>query len=130
VSRLAYVDASALAKLILEEPASAAMARWHLESERIVTSRVGLVETRRAVARHAHDAVHLEFVLRSVETIELDGVIARAAGAIGPATLRTLDAIHVASAVALQPELDAFVTYDDRLAEAARAAGLTVIRPA
>jgi predicted nucleic acid-binding protein len=47
-----------------------------------------------------------------------------------PAALRTLDAIHLATAMALAPGLDAFVTYDDRLAEAARALGLPVIRPA
>ena len=50
--------------------------------------------------------------------------------AIGPPLLRTLDAIHLATALALVPDLDAFVTYDDRLAEAARALGLPVVRPA
>ena len=45
-------------------------------------------------------------------------------------TQRTLDAIHLATAIALGPELDAFVTYDDRLADAARAVGLPVVRPA
>jgi predicted nucleic acid-binding protein len=130
VTRLSYVDASALAKLVLDEPGSAEMTRWHVESERIVTSRVGIVETRRAAARHAHDAAHLEVVLRSIETLELDAAIAQAAGIVSPSTLRTLDAIHLASAVVLMPEIDAFVTYDDRLAEAAGAAGLPVVRPA
>jgi hypothetical protein len=49
---------------------------------------------------------------------------------IAPLSLRTLDAIHVASAVLLWPEVDSFVTYDDRLAGAARAVGLPVVRPA
>jgi len=130
VSRLAYMDTSAMAKLILDEPGSTAMARWYVESERIVTSRMGIVEMRRVAARHAHDVAHLEVVLRSVETFELDAPVARVAAAVAPAALRTLDAIHLASAIALLPEIDAFVTYDDRLADAARSAGLPVVRPA
>jgi uncharacterized protein len=49
---------------------------------------------------------------------------------VEPALVRTLDAIHLATAMALVPDLDAFVTYDDRMAEAARALGLPVVRPA
>lgn len=56
--------------------------------------------------------------------------IARSANSIGPLLLKALDAIHLATAQALGPELDAFVTYDDRLAEAARTLGLPVVRPA
>jgi hypothetical protein len=130
VTALAYVDTSALAKLVLDEPGSAEMTRWHVESERIITSRVGIVEMRRVAARHAHDAAHLDFVLRSVEIFELDASTAHIAGGVGPPVLRTLDAIHLATALRLAPELDAFVTYDDRLADAARAIGLPVIRPA
>lgn len=59
-----------------------------------------------------------------------DPAIARAAGDLAPFSLRTLDAIHLASALARGPELDAFLTYDDRLAEAARSLGLPVVRPA
>lgn len=130
MTTLAYVDASALAKLILDEADSPEMRRWYIESERVVTSRVGIVETMRAVGRQAHDPGHLEVILRSVETLEFDATFARAASVIEPPTLKTLDAIHLASAVALMPDLDAFVTYDDRLADAARALGLPVVRPA
>lgn len=130
MTSLAYVDASALAKLILDEAGTAEMRRWYVESERVVTSRVGIVETQRAVARQAYDAAHLEVILQSVEIVEFDAVIARTAGAVGPPTIKTLDAIHLASAMAMLPDLDAFVTYDDRLAHAARALGLPVVRPA
>lgn len=130
MTQLGYVDTSALARLVLVEPGSAEMARWHVESERLVTSRVGIVEMRRVAARHVHDAAHLEFVLRSVETFELDAAVAHVAASVGPSSLRTLDAIHLATALALAPELDAFVTFDDRLADAARALGLPVVRPA
>lgn len=127
---LAYVDASALAKLILDEPGSAAMRRWYVEAERVACSVVGLIETRRAVARRDGDRRNLDLVLRSVVGLALDAIVIQAAAALRPASLRTLDAIHVASALTVAAELDAFVTYDERLADAARAAGLSVIRPA
>jgi predicted nucleic acid-binding protein len=127
---VAYVDASALTKLALDEPGSDAMRRWYLEATRVICSRIGIAETRRAVTRREHDPAHLETVLGSVEVIDFDAAIAGHAGTIGPAALRTLDAIHLASAMAVMGELDAFVTYDDRQADAARAVGLPVVRPA
>ena len=130
MSGLTYVDASALVKLVVEEPESRAMHRWFVESTRVMTSRIGLIETLRASARRAHDPAHREQVIRDVEVIELNPAISTVAAALQPAVMRTLDAIHVASALALGPELDAFVTYDDRIAEAARAIGLPVVRPA
>lgn len=127
---LAYVDASALTKLILDEPGSPAMHRWYIEAERIASSVVGLIETRRAVARHHTTFEPLEALLRSVVKLEVDRIVAGLAATLEPATLRTLDAIHLASAMGLADQLDAFVTYDDRLALAARAVGLPVVRPA
>lgn len=127
---VAYVDASALTKLILDEPDSPTMRRWYVGNERVFCSRIGIVETRRAVGRSRHDPAHLDVILRSVEVVEFDPDIARQAAVIGPATLKTLDAIHLASAIRLGAAVDSFVTYDDRLAEAARAVGLPVVRPA
>jgi predicted nucleic acid-binding protein len=130
MTTLAYVDASALTKLILDEPDSGAMRRWYIESERVACSVIGIIETRRAVRRRDHDASHLETILRSVVSLDIDGVVATRAALAPPVTLRTLDAIHLASAQTLDSELDAFVTYDERLADAARAAGLPLVRPA
>lgn len=127
---VAYVDASALTKLVLDEPDSAAMRRWYVEADHVLCSRIGIVETRRAVGRQPHDTAHLDVIIRSVEVVEFDADIARQAAAIGPVSLRTLDAIHLASAVRLGAVMDAFVTYDDHLAVAAQSAGLPVIRPA
>ena len=127
---VAYVDASALTKLVLEEADSVAMRGWYVEHEHVLCSRVGIVETRRAVGRHPHDEAHLDVIIRSVDVVEFDIDIARQAATIAPLTLKTLDAIHLASAVRLGAVVDAFVTYDDRLATAARAAGLPVVRPA
>jgi predicted nucleic acid-binding protein len=124
-----YVDASALVKIVLDESGSPAMRRWYVDSDEVVTSIVGIIETRRAVGRSTFDAGHLESVLRSVVAVRLDTTTARSASAVGPATLRTLDAIHLATALGLGGDIDAFVTYDDRLADAARVVGLPVVRP-
>jgi uncharacterized protein len=130
VSGLTYADASALVKLVVEEPESWAMNRWFVESIRVLTSRIGVVETLRAADRRDHDPAHRDAVLRDVEIMEFDASIGRVAAEIAPSALRTLDAIHLATALALGRELDAFVTYDDRLAAAARNLGLPVVRPA
>lgn len=127
---LSYVDASALVKVIVDEAGSPAMRRWYIESDEVVTSVVGVIETRRAVRRSDFDVAHLEAVVRSVEAVELDASTARSASIVAPAALRTLDAIHLATALALGSDLDAFVTYDDRLADAARSLGLPVVQPA
>jgi predicted nucleic acid-binding protein len=125
-----YADASALVKLVVEEPESRAMNRWFTESDLVLTSRVGVVETIRASSRRVHDPAHRDVVLRDVQVIELDPAIAAVAASLQPTVVRTLDAIHIASALAVSGDLNAFVTYDDRMAEAARALGLPVVRPA
>jgi predicted nucleic acid-binding protein len=127
---VAYADASALVKLVVPEAESREMLRWYVEVDRVITSRIGVVETRRAAARFRHDADGLRFLLASVEVLELDARVADRAFSVAPALLRSLDAIHLASALELGTSLDAFVTYDDRLAAAARDAGLPVVRPA
>ena len=127
---LAYVDASALVKLIVDEAESGALLRWAIEIDRVVTSRIGIVETVRAASRREHDVTARSRVLDDVGVVEVDVSIAAVAATLASPALRTLDAIHLATALALGPEVDAFVTYDDRLAEAARAMGLPVVRPA
>jgi hypothetical protein len=130
LTAVAYADASALVKLALDEAESGALRRWFVEAERVATSLLGIVETQRAVRRRAHDPEHLQAVVRSIDVIGFDPDVARLAGDLQPSPLKTLDAIHLATALRLLPDLDAFVTYDDRLADAARALGLPVVRPA
>lgn len=129
MNKIAYVDASAMAKLVLEEPESPAMLRWYAESDQLISSRIGVIETRRATMRHVFDPAQLEIVLASITVVEIDAAIAQRAARVGPLGLRTLDAIHLATALAAG-DLSAFVTYDDRLADAARMLGLPVVRPA
>lgn len=130
MSAIAYADASALVKLILDEPDASPMRHWYVEHDRVATSRIGIIETHRAASRKSPDRAHLRAVLRSLEIVELRQRIAMDAAVIGPHALRTLDAIHLATALALGGDLDAFVTYDDRLADAARLLGLPVVQPA
>ena len=129
MTEFAYLDASAIVKLVIAEPGSDHMHRWYVEARRVITSRVGIIETVRAASRTRVDAPHLDRVLTDLEVVELDAATGGTAARAHPPTLRTLDAIHLATALALLPDLDAFVTYDDRLADAARAIGLPVVRP-
>jgi uncharacterized protein len=80
----------------------------------------------RAAAARVHRA---EEVLRSVALIDIDLATAARAGQVEPAALRSLDAIHLATAIDLAADLEAFVTYDQRLAAGARTAGLSVLSP-
>ena len=124
----AYLDASALVKLVSVEQESAGLMRFLGQFDEMTTSRVGLIETRRAAARLPATTQPVSLVPESVDTIELTPAIASVAATVGPTSLRTLDAIHLASALAVFA-VDAFVTYDARLAAAARAVGLTVAAP-
>ena len=123
-----YVDSSALVRLATDEPGAEAVSALISHDAEIMTSSVALVEVRRALGRIA-PGYDPDDVLDQCIVIALDaGVIARA-GVVGPPTLRSLDAIHVASALTVAADLDAFVTCDQRQASAAVAAGLPVQVP-
>ncbi len=122
-----YLDASAITKLVVDERGSAALERL-VAGKALATSRVAVVEVTKAVAR-ADPGADAWGVLSRMAFVELDADLARLAGASGGPSLRALDAIHVASALRLVQVIEAFVTYDDRQADAARAAGLAVVQP-
>jgi predicted nucleic acid-binding protein len=122
-----YLDASAITKLVVDEPQSAALERL-VVGKALATSRVAVVEVTKAVAR-ADPGADAWGVLSRMAFVEIDADLARLAGATGGPSLRALDAVHVASALRLVPEIAAFVTYDDRQADAARAAGFDVVAP-
>lgn len=127
-----YLDASALVKLVIEERETAALRRYLADAAHLYSSRVAATEVRRAVARQTErDAAgQAEAVLATLRFVELDDELSRAAGSLQPRTLRTLDAIHLASALAIADGLRAVVAYDVRLAAAARTALLKVVTPA
>ena len=130
-----YLDASALVKLATREAESGALRDYLQRFPSRITSRVAEVEVTRALARRGSEsqAIAGETIAQTLEgllIVELDPQVADIAGRVEPSTLRSLDAIHLASALSVSEELDSLVTYDRRLADAARAAGLTVEAPA
>jgi predicted nucleic acid-binding protein len=133
---IVYADASALVKLVRKETESRAL-RTYLAGADLVSSELVLTEVPRAVRRAAagDPSLPLELLLeRAGELIDalalrpLDRPLLLGAGALAEPGLRALDAIHVASAVDLDP-IEAFVTYDERQAAAARLAGLRTLAP-
>ncbi|HET7829282.1 MAG TPA: type II toxin-antitoxin system VapC family toxin [Candidatus Limnocylindrales bacterium] len=122
-----YLDASAITKLVVEEPETQAL-RSRVEGERLVTSRVAVVEVTKAASR-ASASADAQPILSRLAFVELDAELARLAATTGGTSLRSLDAIHVASAVRLGPEVVAFVTYDERQGAAAVAVGLPTEAP-
>lgn len=127
---MVYLDASAIVRIIADEPGRAATVAFLRDHETRVTSVVSTVEVPRAVARKRADAVlAAEAFLTDLVVVGLvSGIVSRAA-TLTPPALRTLDAIHLATALELGRELDAFVTYDTRLGDAARSMGLPVAAP-
>lgn len=126
-----YLDASAAVKLVVSEPESASLRRFVAGQVTHISSRVLAVELVRAVSRVGPASLdQAGSLLAVIEFVELDEGLAERAAGLEPVGLRSLDAIHLASALALGDELDAFVTYDARQADAARSLGLTVAAPA
>jgi len=125
-----YVDSSALVKLIVDEPESDAI-RLYLGSAGPLTSSIlATVEVARAVARMAPDSTaEMAALLDALVVVAFDARIAARAATLSPTGLRTLDAIHLATALELGDELTAFVSYDERLSAAARDLGLPVVAP-
>lgn len=122
-----YLDASAIVKLVIQEQESAALLRA-VGGHGLFSSRIAVVEVAKAVAR-SRPGTDTRPALSRISFVELDADLAQIAAKTGGNTLRALDAIHVASALRLGPEIDSLVTYDDRQAEAARSVGLEVVSP-
>lgn len=126
-----YVDTSALVKLVVAEPETDSLRVWLTAAERDpVASDLARTELFRAVRRAAPDRlVDARAVLDAMNLIEVTTAIFEAAGRLEPMSLRSLDALHVAAALDLGDDLAGFVTYDERLAEAAAANGISVVSP-
>jgi len=125
-----YLDSSALVKLVLREPESDALGAELGRFAAHVTSVIGAIELQRAVRRAGLPPAQAEAVLARVGLVALDESVREQAMLIGDPLLRTLDAIHLATAISIAGELDGFACYDTRLAGEAARAGLTVLAPA
>lgn len=127
-----YLDSSALVKLAVTEPESAALADWLRDSSQLVrvSSPLVRVEVPRAVWRADPGSLPQAYtIVRRLREIRMtEAVLTRAAG-VRPNVLRTLDAIHVASAMSVRDNLTALVCYDKRMLAAAQDAGLPTASP-
>ena len=126
-----YLDTSAFVKLAVEESETAALRQFLADRAlRRVSSALLRTEALRAVRHLGPDALaSVREALRRVDLVAIDDRILDAAGTLEPRGLRTLDAIHLATAMAIGDDLDAIVTYDDRMVEAAGLLGLLVSAP-
>ena len=127
---MVYLDSSALVKLVVAEPESAALRRaLRVEPER-TSCVLARVEVVRAVRAHGPAAVaRARRVLRTLDLVQLDDDLLDLAAMLGDGGLRSLDAIHLAAAQAWGDDLTAVITYDLRMAAAAEGIGLTVRMP-
>lgn len=122
-----FLDSSALVKLVVEEPETDALIAFlGTPRSHVLISELAIVEVGRAARRFGADP---SSALAECEVILLRTEQLVAAMTIEPTGLRTLDAIHLAAAWSVSDHLDAFVAYDRRLLDAARALGLSVAAP-
>lgn len=128
-----YLDCAAVVKLVHAEAESQALRDWLGDRSSLgwISSVLVEVETVRALSRHAPEAVgRLPLIFDLMVLVEISPEVRALAQRVMPPAVRTLDAIHLATALRLSDQLTSLVTYDRRLADAATAAGLTVDSPA
>lgn len=124
-----YLDPSAIVKLVSREPETLDLVREVREDPALVSSALAWAEVIRAIRRAGGSQTRAERVLSGIGLVPIDDGIIRSAAALTPVTLRTLDTIHIATALSIRADVSQLVTYDDRLASAAAAAGIDVISP-
>lgn len=127
-----YLDSSAIVKLAVREPESAALRRYLRLRRRhpLVSSALARTEVLRALLPAGDAAVARgRMVLQRLDLVRLNDRALNAAGVLQPPELRSLDAIHLASAQQLGRDLTCLVTYDERMVMAAKRLGVTVVQP-
>ena len=127
--RVAYFDSSAIVKLVHLEPESQALIDYLGDKEiEASTSVIAEIEVLRALRRLRASGSEASEAMRGFFLLSLDAEIREDAGQLGASTLRSLDAIHLATSLAIDAEIE-FITYDERLATAAREHRLRVVQP-
>jgi predicted nucleic acid-binding protein len=127
-----YLDTSALLKMLFAERESTALAEWLAPQADVpkVSSELCRVEAVRACRRIDEGAVaSAERLLSGLDLVPITTEVIERAALVGEPNVRSLDAIHLASAWMLRADLSAFVAYDRRLREAANAEDLAVVAP-
>jgi predicted nucleic acid-binding protein len=125
-----YLDSSALVKLAVREPESAALRRYLRGRRPLVSSGLARTEVLRALLPGGPDALARgQDVLRRLELVRVNDHLLSAAGLLPPAELRLLDALHLATARHLESDISVIVTYDERMAAAGKALGFRIVQP-
>lgn len=125
-----YLDSSAIVKLAVRESESLALRRYVRRRQPLISSALARTEVLRALLPLGAEAVNRgRSVLQRIDLVRVNERILSAAGVLRPVELRSLDAIHLATAEEIGDELTALVTYDDRMIEAARYLGYRVVQP-
>ena len=124
-----YLETSAFLKLAVAEDGSPAMRQWFTGHRPCWSSQLLTTEAHRAAARLGVNPDVIDELLDGVSLVLPSASTFNVAGRIAPAELRFLDAIHLAAAGELGPDLEGVVTYDQRVIVGAQAAGFPVIRP-
>jgi uncharacterized protein len=131
VSRATYLDSSAIVKLVVAEPESSALRRYLRRRKPYVSSALARAEVARSLLPFGPAALKRgDTVLARIDLIRVNDIVLRSAGSLLPEDIRTLDAIHLATAQQLGSDLARIVTYDVRMQAAAEAVGLDVNAPA
>jgi uncharacterized protein len=128
---LIYLDSSALVKMVFQERESADLQHWLLLNDQpLVTNLIGRVELMRVCRRFSLDDVAAgRGLLADISVMPLTDSTVELAEDVSPPGLRSLDALHLASALDLGDDLSSFVVYDKRLRDAGVFAGLPVRTP-
>ena len=127
-----YLDSSALVKLAVTEPESAALARWLAEraDQPLVSSSLHRAEVPRAVWRAEPGALPRSYrLIKRIARVALTADVLDNSATLPPQGLNPAQAIHLASALALKRDLTTFVAYDEILLAAARESGLAIASP-
>lgn len=125
-----YLDSSAIVKLAIREPESLALRRYLRTRRPLVSSALARTEVLRALLPAGDEAVSRgRDVLQRIDLVRVNDRILNAAGLLLPFELRSLDAIHLATVQQLGRDLKVLITYDDRMATAARQLGHRIVRP-
>jgi predicted nucleic acid-binding protein len=125
-----YLDSSAIVKLAVREPESLALRRYLRRRQPLVSSALARTEVLRALLPAGDEAMSRgRAVLQRIDLVRVNDRILNAAGVLRPPELRSLDAIHLATAQELRDELGALVTYDDRMVAAAKQLGYKIVQP-
>lgn len=130
MTRATYLDSSAIVKLAVAEPESSALRRYLRRRKPYVSSALARAEVGRALLPFGPSATRrVDAVLARIDLVRVNEKVLRAAGGLLPEGMRTLDAIHLATAQQLGEDLAHIVTYDARMKTAADALGLKVSAP-